>query len=202
MSQAAIITIVEGDGEEAALPLLLRRITQEMLGRFDVTFPPGRHHNRGDITRPGGIESIVERTATRTPEADRILVLIDADDDCPMRWGPDLLNRARETRPDKIISVVLAKREYEAWFLAAASSLAGVRGLASDLTVPADPEQPRDCKGWLTRHRVDGKPYKPTVDQAALTAKFDLAMARANAPSFDKLCRDVEQMLKAERPGE
>ena len=62
--------------------------------------------------------------------------------------------------------------------------------------MPADPEQPRDCKGWLTARRTDKRSYKPSADQAALAEIFDLAMARANSPSFDKLWRAVERMAK------
>ena len=69
----------------------------------------------------------------------------------------------------------------------AAPSLRGVRGLANDLEAPADPEQPRDCKGWLTARRTDKRSYQPAADQAALAEIFDLAMARAHSPSFDKL---------------
>ncbi|WP_432978099.1 hypothetical protein [Dactylosporangium sp. CA-233914] len=90
----------------------------------------------------------------------------------------------------------MANREFEAWFLASAPSLSGQRGLAKDLAVPADAEQPRDCKGWLSERRVDGRPYKPTADQAALAAVFDIRLARENSPSFDKLWRDVERLLR------
>jgi hypothetical protein len=55
--------------------------------------------------------------------------------------------------------------------------------------------EPRDCKGWLSAHRTDGRAYKPASDQAALAAAFDLRMARANSPSFAKLWRDLERLL-------
>jgi hypothetical protein len=92
--------------------------------------------------------------------------------------------------------VVLANREFEAWFLAAAPSLRGRRELAPDIDRPVDAESPRDCKGWLTDHRTDGRSYKPVTDQAALTSMFDMAMARAHAPSFDKFWRDVERLVR------
>jgi hypothetical protein len=190
-----ITSIVEGEGEEIALPILLRRIAGEGAGRWDVTFPPPHRHGRGSIVAPGGIERFVETAAILQPRSRGILVLIDADDDCPAEWGPRLTDRARQARPDKHVGVVLANREFEAWFLAAASSLAGTRGLAADLVVPPDPEKPRGCKEWLTAHRTDGRSYSPTTDQAALAARFDLRLARANSPSFAKFCREVESFL-------
>ena len=48
-----------------------------------------------------------------------ILILLDADNDCPAELGIELLRRARLARADRPIRAVLAKTEYEAWFLAA-----------------------------------------------------------------------------------
>ncbi len=93
------------------------------------------------------------------------------------------------------VAVILANREFEAWFLAAAPSLAGRQGLPSDLEVPHDLETIRDAKGRLTNARIDGHPYKPTVDQAPLTSIFDIKMARENSASFDKFCRDMAWLL-------
>jgi hypothetical protein len=76
------------------------------------------------------------------------------------------------------------------------ASIVEGEGEVTALPVPGEPEKPRDCKGWLTAHRVDGQSYRPTTDQAALTAIFDISTARRNAPSFDKFCRDVERLLK------
>jgi hypothetical protein len=60
-----------------------------------------------------------------------------------------------------------------------------------------NPEAPRDCKGWLTKQRPRGHPYKETVDQALLASIFDLKAARENSPSFDKFYRDVSWLLAA-----
>jgi hypothetical protein len=83
-------------------------------------------------------------------------------------------------------------REYEAWFLAAAESLRGRRGLPSDLEAPATPEAFRDAKGWLGDRMPRG--YSPTADQPALTDLFDLERAR-RSPSFDKLVRELTRLL-------
>jgi hypothetical protein len=94
-----------------------------------------------------------------------------------------------------MVSVVLPKYEFEAWFLAAAASLGGHHGLPHDLAAPEDPEAIRDAKGWLGKHKTDGHPYKPTADQAALASIFDMEQARKAAPSLDKFCREVEKLL-------
>lgn len=86
-----------------------------------------------------------------------------------------------------------------AWFLASAPSLAGSRRLPSDLAAPDDPEGIRGAKEWLSEQMTPARPYKETVDQAALTSQLDLAMVRRKSPSFDKLWRDVERLLATDR---
>ena len=89
---------------------------------------------------------------------------------------------------------MLAKAEYEAWFLAAAGSIAGQHGIDAATTVPEDPESIRGAKEWLRQRMPPGQCYRATLHQAALTEIFDLDAARA-APSFDKLWRDVSGLL-------
>jgi len=82
--------------------------------------------------------------------------------------------------------------EYEAWFLAAARSLAGWRGLPIDLEPPQRPEGHATPQWWLGDRLPSG--YVETLDQAALTAFMNLEEARRTS-SFDKLVRDVARML-------
>jgi len=150
---------------------------------------------RGKITITGGIERGIAAAALRVSGKGGVLVLLDADNDCPAEYGPLLLARATAVRPDKHVSVVLANREFEAWFLAAAPSLAGQSGFPVEFPRPQNPELPRDCKGLLTKARPKGQPYKETVDQAPLTSVFDLKMAREHSDSFDKFYREVSRLL-------
>jgi uncharacterized protein DUF4276 len=189
-----IASIVEGDGEVRALPKLLHRIAVE-LGVPELRTSPPMRIPRGRITSAGGIERAVEAGALRVPSKGGVLVLLDADDDCPADCGPVLLTRAKAARLDRRVSVVLANREFEAWFLAAAPSLAGQFGFPADFPRPRRPESPRDCKGLLSKARPKGQPYKETVDQAPLTSAFDLKMAREHSDSFDKFYREVAVLL-------
>ena len=93
------------------------------------------------------------------------------------------------------MSIVLAHREYESWFLAAAESLAGLRNLRPSLEAPAAPEEIRDAKGWLSKQMPPRMRYSPTQDQAALSAQFDLKLAAARSRSFRKLWKETEQIL-------
>ncbi|MET4922730.1 DUF4276 family protein [Streptomyces sp. PSRA5] len=195
-----IASVVEGEGEISALPVLLRRLMHEAQ-IWDADIQKPFLVDRGRLVRPGGLERAVEAQGRRVP-ADHpggILVVIDADDDCPANLGPSLLARAETTRPDRRTAVVVANREFEAWFLASAPSLGGRAGLADRLKVPANSETLRDCKGWLTHHRRDGVRYRPRVDQPALAQHMDLDLARANSSSFEKFCRDITYLITGKR---
>jgi hypothetical protein len=185
-----ILPIVEGHGEEPAVPILIRRIIAHYAPDVYVHVERPIRWKRTGLIQQGGVERVVELAARQTTPADGILILLDADDDCPREIAEQLLARARAARPDRTISVVAANREYEAWFLAAARSLRGKRGLADDLEPPADPESIRDAKGWLASRTTQGFSYKPTIDQPALTDLFDLEQASA-ARSFRKIVKDV-----------
>lgn len=194
MDEVTILCIVEGHGEVRALPELLRRIGRE-LSIWHLKVPMPQRVNKSRLLLPGILENTVQAVAHRVAGPGGILVLLDADDDCPHDVGPVLQGRAQAARPDLRIAVVLANKEFEAWFLAAAASLAGRRNLPQQLEPPTGPDQIRDAKGWLSGRMV-GQSYRETVDQPALASIFDLEMARKNSRSFDKLRREAERLMR------
>jgi uncharacterized protein DUF4276 len=188
-----IASIVEGFGEVEAVPTLIRRFAQ-LNGRHDVVAPRSFRVARDKLLRDGELERVVQQAANEAGPDGRILILIDADDTCPATMGPLLQARALRARPDRVSRVVLAKFEFESWFLAAAVSLRGLRHLPRDLVAPFDPESIRGAKEWLSirMQRIGG--YQETLDQPALAAQFNLEQARA-APSFDKCYRELTRLL-------
>jgi hypothetical protein len=127
-----------------------------------------------------------------------VLILLDCEDNCPAQFGPDLLNRARDVRADAHFIVALAYREYETWFVTAARSLRGRRGLPSDLEPPPNPEAIRNAKGWLGRLMEQN--YDPVAHQLEFTRLIDFDEARGN-PSFDRLYQRVSDFLTRDVPG-
>lgn len=189
--------IVEGHGEIEAIPVILRRIAEITAPGASLKIHPPFRVPRSKLVKPGELERSVELAARRAGKEGAILIVMDGDDECPATLGPELLARAQKARSDLPIRVVLAKREFEAWFLAAAESLRGRRGLARDLEAPPDPEAIRGAKEWLTAQMGQGQRYVETLDQPALAAVLDLERARRGAPSFDKLFRDVLHLLES-----
>ena len=186
--------IVEGKGEEKAVPILIRRIAESLYPELLIDTPRPFRVSRNQVVKTGEIEREVNLTAQKIGGRGAIFVLFDSDDDCPAQLGPALLCRASETRSDLPIAIVLAKYEFEAWFLAAAESLRGRRGLKNDLQPPNNPEGIRGTKEWLSQRMEGTGTYRPTVDQPGLTARFDLDQAR-NADSFDKCYRAIVYLL-------
>jgi hypothetical protein len=187
--------IIEGHGEEQAAPVLVRRIQQSLRPDIQLAEVKRLRIPRHKMVRPNELERAVELAARQTKPPRAILVLVDADDDPPCLLGPELLRRAQAARPDVPISVVLANREFESWFLAAIESLRDHRRLPKDLQPIPDVESIRDAKGKLTSLMGGAGVYSPTPDQPALAATFDMTLARERSDSFDKCWREIERLL-------
>ena len=186
--------IVEGHSEVEAVPILIRRIAENLYPELRIVMPQPIRISRNKIVKADELERGVELAARNIRGQGAILIILDSDDDCPAQLGPELLCRALQVRRDLPIAVVLAKYEFESWFLAAAESLRGQRGLKNNLQSPDNPEAIRGAKGWLNRQMESGETYRETLDQPALTARFDLDRAR-HADSFDKCYRDIVCLL-------
>jgi hypothetical protein len=188
-----VAPIVEGHGEVHSIRPLLERIGQEQLGGagIDAIRPfrcPKSKLVRGDwLPRVAGAAVAKLRQAAEADDRLLLLVLLDADEDCPADLGPRLLGTLRSLPIP--VACVLANKEYESWFVAAAESLTAY--LEFEDPPPESPEQSRSGKGWIQQRyrRSRAASYSETIDQPAMTAAMDLALCRRRSPSFDKLCR-------------
>jgi hypothetical protein len=185
--------IVEGHGDVSAFPALLRHLLNE-LGIYDVEVGKPIRLKRFDLTQPDRLRRAVDM-AWRQPRAEFVIVLFDADDDCPARMAPQVLQWAREVRSQQC-AVVMACREYEAWFLAAAESLRGTAAIRPDATYHGDPESPRGAKEALESLMESGANYVPTADQAKLSAVVDVRTVFARSRSFRHLVTSLEPAVR------
>lgn len=194
MNSLVLVPIVEGHSEVQSVPVLLRRLLAER-DRYEVKVVRPVRVGRYKVVRPGELERACKLARRRPEGCDAILLLLDADDDCPKEIAPDLLRRATGTSAGLPAAVVLAKTEFEAWFLGSLESLRGVRGIAETAVSPENPEGIRDAKGYLSRQMTSGRTYVEVDDQPALADRFDLWLARQRCPSLDKFIRDAEAIL-------
>ena len=180
--------IVEGQGDEAAVPVLLRRLLSEA-GAWQVQIARPHRRRRSQLVKKDTLQAAL-RVALLDP-CDAVLVLFDADDDCPKELAPQLSSWTQQVSGGTPCAVVMANREYEAWLLG------GLEGFArhdQSESEARDPEAVRDAKTEL-RNRLPGPSYLATADQARLTALIDLEGAYRSCRSFRKLVGAFGQLL-------
>lgn len=199
--------IVEGQGEVSAAGNLIQRLSLDLGLSFQWVTP-----QRGkQLNKSSGIVAFCERLRAR-PDCTHALFLRDEDDGCPAKTGPETAGWLRDAQLPFPAAVVLAHREYEAWFLPCVHLMAGRMlkdergierpGVTAGTTYEGDPEAIRGVKEWLTKHFPPGRVYKPALDQLLLTRMLDFPTLRASRmPSFLTL-ENALRFLNSAGPGE
>ena len=136
--------IVEGHGDVAAFPVLLRRLVAEARA-WSIGIGRPLRVPRGKLVQQAEVERAV-RLALLQPECGAVLILFDGDRDCPAQLGPTVQAWAAAHTGELPCRVVIAHREYEAWFLAATGSLRGYRGVREDAEPHPEAEVPLSAK--------------------------------------------------------
>jgi hypothetical protein len=195
-----VYVVVEGHGEadppEPGQPSATTALILKLLHDLQcwALFPakrPWRLASCGDFFADDKLEDVI-RAHLNFQDCAVILVLVDMDDDCPQKRGPELAGRIRAMGdlPFSVV-VVCARREYEAWFLASLETIhPGHR-------YPEDPEEKRDAKGWL-KHEFG---YREVRDQSAYTQALDIALARQRSRSFRRLYHAFGELIEASNHG-
>jgi len=188
-----IYPIVEGHGEVAAAPVLLRRLLAEAdCHNIGIGRPIRR--TQSQMRSKEGTQAAV-RLALLQPECAAVVILFDGEDDCPKTLAAEVRAWAREAAAGTPCDVVVAYREYETWFLAALESLRGHYGIRNDAVAPTNPEAKRDAKGALEEFMPSDRAYSETGDQPGMSARFDLPTAHRRNRSFRKLVKTVGDIL-------
>jgi len=191
----SIIPIVEGPGDGEAAPILIRRILYEVFQKYDWSVGnPKCVHSLSILRRD--LEKYIRYAELEVGSAG-ILILLDLDDGCPWLEAQSLVESIHRIKHHLPIAVVLAYREYEAWFLASIERFSGQYALPKEIETPPDVEIIRGAKEWITERMAPGKIYKETIHQAAMSAKMDIPLAAHRSRSFRRLIQAVEDLLKA-----
>ena len=191
----SVVSIVEGHSEVDSVPVLMRRL-QDKWREYKIEIEKPVRARRYQIIKKGELERRVI-LAMRRPNCRAILLILDADEDCPKNLAPLLLERAKQVAYDKIVSVVLPKFELESWFVGSIESLRGVRGISSEACSPNSPEAIRDAKGYLTGAMEGSRRYVAVDDQPAFAAEFDIDQAFDNCLSFRKFYNDFRNIVES-----
>jgi hypothetical protein len=190
--------VVEGHGDGHAALNLVNRLW------IDLHLPPFHWAEpiRGrNLHQERGVQKAGELIRSK-PDAGAFLLIRDEDDACPKGQGPLAAAWLRSLKLPFPSAIVLAHREFEAFFLPCIARMAGRKivgphglerdGLLPNTTFEGDPESIRGVKEWLSNHMPKGRAYKPTVDQLPLARLVDFQMLRAtrcSLPCFGSLER-------------
>ncbi len=201
-----VAPIVEGITEQACIEPLLQRVWTGLLGRPERLQIVERVRARRDqlLHRDGKVliesleQAVVNLRLKAKGHADAkllTLILIDAEKGgCPASLGSHLLGIAKSAvPPDVSTACVVAKRMFENWIVAGASSLGGVNGLPNPLPT-CDDSEAFDGAAWLNeqlRTVKRARKYKKTTDAEVFIRSMNVRDCRTNSPSFDKLCREL-----------
>ena len=194
----SIVVIVEGDGEVESAPGLIRRILWERLFRYDISRIKSMSTNsKSNLLK--GFEQFLEYAIDEN--ADAILALVDADDECPVEVVGSLVDRASALNLGVPVAVVYAKCEYETWFICSLSEGTGegIRErleIASSVNAPEDVEGIRGAKEWLEGRMPQNQRYRETRDQGPLTHHIDMDLTHRRSRSFRRLCHAVEELVE------
>jgi hypothetical protein len=177
------------------VPVLLRRLRDESKA-YEIEVGRPILRKRSEFVQEGPLRRAI-RLALLRESCDAILILFDADDACPAALAPEIHEWAQNEAGTVPVAVVIACREYEAWFLASVESLRGFRGILPAATSHPEPEFPRGAKEQLEERMEAGRSYSETADQASLTARFDMASAYARCRSFRRMVRVFGLLVSA-----
>ncbi|MDE0673051.1 MAG: DUF4276 family protein [Caldilineaceae bacterium] len=194
---AKIIPVVEGKGDQLAVPELVRKILEQKQ-RYDISVVKGKQtHGKPNLVRslPKYLHYAI------IDGCDAILVVVDADHQCPRQVAEELAQQVVDLQLRVPVSIVCPKRCFETWFLGslALGKGGGIRKVLSlrhDVFPPEDPEAFASPKRWLTRHMPGGSAYKETVHQAALARGIDVGLLYGNSRSFRRMCSAVDELVK------
>lgn len=187
-----VVPIVEGHGDAAAVPVLLRRLVDAAKAWDAVRIGQPIRCKRGQLVDQAELTKRV-RLARLRKDCSAILILFDSDDDCPVELAARVREWAVAQAGPVCCEVVLAKREYEAWFLAAVESLRAHHSVKSDARSHPNPESPRSAKGRL--EAMMHISYSERTHQPAFSAIFCMAAAYARCRSFRKLISSFGRLM-------
>jgi len=133
----------------------------------------------------------VVRIALCDPQCRAVLILFDSDDDCHIELAQNIRRWIALENPHIPCEVVIARREFECWFLGAIESLRGTRGISRHAASSPNPESVRGAKERLSTLMGGSRAYSPSVDQAALSSQVSLPAMHCNCRSFRKLVKTI-----------
>lgn len=183
----AISVVVEGDGDQGAMPVVIRTHLQRREIHDIAVKRPINAKGRTKLLRSGELERFV-RLASLQTDAVAVLVTCDADDDAVCDLGPRVTARCLEAVPHMPVRACLAVREFENWLLASPETLA-----------PHAVPPLQDYEAVAAVHHVAGwkapRKYVKPIHQPGFAAGMDFDLVADRCPSFARLLRCIDELV-------
>ncbi|MGB9604823.1 MAG: hypothetical protein ACP5U2_07210 [Bryobacteraceae bacterium] len=141
-----IACVVEGHGEVDSVPIVLRRIAEMVGPGLGLDIPRLLRYPKQQLLKPGSFERVAVSASGKAGQNDAVMVVLDADNDCPKDLAAELPERMRRAVGHGPHAAVIARREFKAWFIAVAESLSKRWGMHCDLSAPEDPQSLQGTK--------------------------------------------------------
>jgi hypothetical protein len=180
--QLHIGLIVEGKGDEVAVPLLLRKYLSHQDDYRDILGKPVWTNGISNATKPKGIEGYAAAAAYR-PGCRGVMVVLDADDDCAVDRAVKLRNRIAGTIQQPF-AVALAERTYEDWLYSSIESLR----LQNTKYVPGG-------NGIKKIKMALPEKYVKPIWQPRLTDRLDISLAKSRSKSLDRMLSRFQALV-------
>lgn len=180
--------VVEGDGEVAALPILIRRHLHENREIYDIKVArPKNSKGRGNLDAPGGVERYTQHAALPN-DVCGVLVLCDSDDDMVCEFGPTMHERAASAVPTKPVIATLAVGEFENWIVASSETVGGE-------ALPDDTDYENLSAEAVIRGWRSPRSYVKPLHQPGYAQSLDFDLVSDRCPSFARLLRCVDELI-------
>ncbi len=190
-----LTTLVEGPGDVAAVPVLLRQLLRRAQAYEWQPAEPMKVDGLGALRKRMTKFAEALRIKMNAGTCHGVLVLLDLDDGCPRAEAVALAADFAAFGLPYPVAVVFAHREYEEWLVASLPTIAPQTPLLSnDLTRDYAMESKRGVKGWLTAHMPSGCIYKETTHREEFTRHLDPDLAQ-ECRSFRRLLGGMAEVL-------
>ena len=167
--------------------------------RYDIAVLPAKFANG----RPGLEKRLGDFLAYAVRDGcGAILVVLDADADCPLELATTLSTKVVESRLSVPVAIACAKSEFETWFIctltdASGQSMSERLHIPLPVNVPDNIEDVRDAKGWLQNQMNRSYPYNPAMEQDDLVYHINIESVLDRSRSFRRFCHAVEELAGA-----
>lgn len=107
-----IVCLGEGHADCHSLPTLLIRVAQ-FLGEEPPILQEPIRFKRNRLLKEDELPRLIAMTRKKLRTPGGVLIVLDADEDCPAELGPAIMQRASGLFSDMPVAAVVAKRMFE-----------------------------------------------------------------------------------------